>query len=356
MSGLFARIVVACLAAVALAVIVIATGVLVFGQRAFEELMVEHGESVASARAMFERTVTLFFALGVAVATLLSLSVAAVLAAWLSRPLARLRVAAHAVAEGDLGARVRREGPAEVASLARSFNEMAERLAEQEALRQEFVANAAHELRTPLTNLRGYLEALRDGVLAPSRETFESLQEEVDRLVRLSRSLDALAEGDVGSRPPELRDVDVAAALASAVELVQPAFERRAIHCEIEAAPGLSARADPDHLAQVLANLMQNATRYTPRGGRVIVSARGGTNDVTVSVTNSGDGIPADDLPRVFERFFRVERSRDRARGGAGIGLAIVKQLVELGGGRVGAESSAGTTRFWFSLPTVRDA
>ncbi|HKY51268.1 MAG TPA: HAMP domain-containing sensor histidine kinase [Candidatus Limnocylindria bacterium] len=353
MNGFAVRIVVACLAVVFLAVAVIAAGVLVFGQRTFEQLMIEHGESVAGARAMFDQTVTVFFVVAVAGAAVLSVAVAALLGRWLAGPLRRLGLAARAIADGDLSVRVAGEGPVEVTSLAVSFNDMAERLAEHEKLRQEFVANAAHELRTPLTNLRGYLEALRDDVISPSRATFESLQEEVDRLVRLSRSLDALAEGDLGTRPPEPRDVDLAAAISSAVELVEPTFERRHIRWERSVPAGLQVRADPDHLAQVLANLLQNATRYTPDGGRVIVGATPRQNEVVVAVTNSGDGIPAADLPRVFDRFFRVERSRDRARGGAGIGLAIVKQLVELGGGRVGAESSAGTTRFWFSLPLI---
>jgi signal transduction histidine kinase len=114
---------------------------------------------------------------------------------------------------------------------------------------------------------------------------------------------------------------------------------------------GLRAQANPDHLAQVLANLLQNAVRYTPEGGRVTVTAERLDGRVLVAVTNTGEGIPALELPRVFERFYRVEKSRDRSRGGAGIGLAIVKQLIELGGGRVGADTSGGETRFWFSLP-----
>jgi two-component system, OmpR family, sensor histidine kinase BaeS len=117
---------------------------------------------------------------------------------------------------------------------------------------------------------------------------------------------------------------------------------------------GLHARADPDHLAQVLANLLQNAVRYTPRGGRITVRAERRPGDLLVAISNSGDGIPADDLPHVFERFYRVEKSRDRALGGAGIGLAIVRQLVEASGGRVGAESTNGATTFWFSLPGPR--
>jgi two-component system sensor histidine kinase BaeS len=351
MTGLAWRIALACLAVVAAATAVIAVGVFAFGQRTFEALMIEHGSSVADARAMFERTVTVFFLGGVAAAALASVLLAAVLARRISAPLARLRVAARAIADGDLRVRVRPDGPEEVRSVARAFDHLAEQLQEQEHLRAEFVVNAAHELRTPLTNLRGYLEALRDGVIEPGRETFDSLHEEVERLVRLSRSLDALAGGDLTTQPPELSRLDVADAIETAVELVQPSLERRWIDWEVRAPRPLYARANADHLAQVLANLLQNATRYTPERGRVMVTASARTNDVVVSVTNTGDGIPPADLPHVFERFFRVERSRDRARGGAGIGLAIVKQLVELGGGRVGAESSPGATRFWFSLP-----
>ena len=351
MRGIAARIAAASLALVGLAIVVLAVGVLGFGARAFERLMIEHGETVASARAMFDQTVTFFFLAATLAAALASIGFAATLARWLARPLRRIGAAARRLAEGDLATRVPRAGPEEIVSLADSFNQMAERLEEQERLRREFIANAAHELRTPLTNLQGYLEALRDSVIAPSRETFESLHEEVDRLVRLSRSLDALAEGDMAAGPPELRAVDLAAAIGNAVELVQPTFERGAIRCEVRVPERLRARANPDHLAQVLANLLQNAVRYTPAGGHVLVAAETRPGDVLVSVTNTGEGIPPSDLPHVFERFYRVEKSRDRARGGAGIGLAIVKQLVELGGGRVGAESARDSTRFWFSLP-----
>jgi signal transduction histidine kinase len=187
--------------------------------------------------------------------------------------------------------------------------------------------------------------------MTADRATFESLHEEVDRMVRLSRSIDALAEGDVAARPFELREVDLRAAIVASVELYSAAVERRGLRMGLDLPVVIGARADPDHLAQVLANLLQNAVRYTPDGGRIQVHARRRDADVLVSVTNSGPGIPADDLPHVFERFYRVEKSRDRATGGAGIGLAIVKTLIELGGGRVGAESAADATRFWFSLP-----
>ena len=274
LGGIGGRVAMAALAAVLIAVVIIAMGVTVVGGDLFVQLMMLQGAAANQARAMFDESVNRVVFVAVAVAVIAATFVAVVLGRRLSRPLQRLDDAARRISTGDYGARVPSGGPAELASLADSFNRMAESLAEQERLRRDFVANAAHELRTPLTNLKGYLEGLRDGVIPPERETFESLWEEAERLVRLSRSLDTLAEGDAADGAGEL-----------------------------------------------------------------------------VSVVNSGAVIPADDLERVFERFYRVEKSRDTARGGAGIGLAIVKQLVEAGDGRVGADSGEGQTRFWFSLP-----
>ncbi len=351
MSGIGARIALAALAAAAWAIAIVAVGVRVAGGAAFERLMVEHGASVATAREMFEETVGGALTVAVVGAGLASLALALILGRWLSAPLERIGAAAARLAQGDVRARVPADGPQEIASLARSFNQMAERLEEHERERTDFLANAAHELRTPLTNLQGYLEALRDGVLEPSRESFASLHEEVVRLVRLARSLDDLARGDLDGSPPRPVPLDLYSAIAASVELVTPTFERRGIALEVRVPATLRARADPDHVAQVLANLLQNAVRYASEGGRVIVAAERRGDEVRVAVSNTGDGIPAHELERVFERLYRVEKSRDRSRGGAGIGLAIVKQLVERGGGAVGAESAEGVTRFWFSLP-----
>jgi signal transduction histidine kinase len=218
-------------------------------------------------------------------------------------------------------------------------------------MRREFIANASHELRTPLTNLTGYLEGMRDGVVAVDSEAFDSLLEETERLVRLSRSLDQLAAGDVLGTGQTLTEVDLSAAIRAAVALAGPNLERAGLSVDVRVPDGLPARADPDGLAQVLGNLLQNAIRYTPSGGRVGIRAERRSDDILVSVSNSGDGIPQEDLPHVFERFYRVDKSRDREHGGAGIGLAIVQQIVESAGGHVGAESEHGTTRFWFSVP-----
>jgi two-component system sensor histidine kinase BaeS len=316
----------------------------------FTDLMVEAGDSAEHARAMYDESVTTVVIAAVIVAALASVVLAMVLARMLARPLAAVGRAARRIAAGDYGARVPRGGPEELVSLADSFNQMAASLERQEQMRRDFIANAAHELRTPLTNLQGYLEALRDGVIGADRSTYESLWDEAERLVRLSHSLDALAEGDAATAPA-LEEVDLVAAIRAALDLAQPVMDRAGLTIVADLPATLPARANADHLAQVLANLVSNAARYTQRGGTVMVTAERRPADLLVSVVNTGEGIPPGDLERVFERFYRVEKSRDRARGGAGIGLAIVKQLVEAGGGRVGAESHDGQTRFWFSLP-----
>jgi len=354
MKGLAGQIALTAIAVAVVVGLVLAVGTLAFSSASFAQLMIDHGETLAAAQAMFQESVARFFIAALAVAALASVALAIVIGRRVASPLRAVSEAAKLIARGDHAVRVRPRGPLEIRSLAESFNRMAGEIEQQERMRREFVSNAAHELRTPLTNLQGYLEALRDGVMIADRATFESLHEEVDRMVRLSHSLDALAEGEVAGRATgELRELDLRAAIVAAVELYSAALERRELRIELDLPAVLGARADPDHLAQVLANLLQNAVRYTPEGGRIAVSALRRDTDVLVSVSNSGPGIPADDLPHVFERFYRVEKSRDRAMGGAGIGLAIVKMLVELGGGRVGAESAPDATRFWFSLPTA---
>ncbi len=349
--GIATRIALAALASAALGILIVVVGVLVVGGQVFTDLMTRAGDSAAHARAMYDQSVTTVVVAAVIVAAIASILLSVLMARMLVRPLREVGAAARRIADGDYAARVPREGPEEIASLADSFNQMAHSLEEQERMRRDFIANAAHELRTPLTNLQGYLEALRDGVIVADRQTYESLHEEAERLVRLSRSLDALAEGDAASSPPELQAIDLAATVRMAVELAQPALDRAGLRVSVDAPETLPARANPDHLAQVLANLLSNAVRYTPRGGMVSVRVERHPDDLLVSIANTGDAIPPEDLDRVFERFYRVEKSRDRARGGAGIGLSIVKQLIESEGGRVGAESGDGQTRFWFSLP-----
>jgi signal transduction histidine kinase len=345
------RIAVAALAVASTAVAILAVGIWIVGGQSFAELMARHGDDAAEAHAMFDQALVGVLVLAVAVAVGVATILAAMLGERLTRPLRDLAAVARRIAEGDYHARLPRGGPEELASLTDSFNQMATSLEEQERMRREFIANAAHELRTPLTNLQGYLEALRDGVVEPDRETFASLWEEADRLVRLSRSLDLLAAGDAGEAEPRPVDIDLREAARTAIDLVRPAAQAAGLTLDLDAPDSVMVRADPDRVAQVLSNLLQNAVRYTPAGGRVTVRLERRPDDVLVSVVNTGARIPREDLAHVFERFYRVEKSRDRSRGGAGIGLSIVQQLVETAGGRVGAESADGLTRFWFTLP-----
>jgi signal transduction histidine kinase len=350
--GIGGRIAAAAILVAVLAVGIVAIGTLVLGANLFVHLMTADGHPAAASQAMFDDSVGRVVAVGLVVAIVVGVALSALLGTRIARPLREVGRAARKIADGDYAARVPREGPDELTGLADSFNAMASSLQEQERLRREFIANAAHELRTPLTNLQGYLEALRDEVIPADRATFESLWDEAERLVRLSRSLDVLAEGDSASDHLSPSELDVAMAARSAAELVAPSMALSGLVFDVELASPLPARADPDTLAQVLGNLLQNAFRYTPSGGSVRLLGERRANEVVVSVSNTGPGIPAADLPHVFERFYRVEKSRDAARGGAGIGLAIVRQLVESFGGTVGAESREGMTRFWFSLPS----
>ncbi len=349
--GVGARIALAAVLTTGLAVAIVAFGVVVVGGDVFAQLMMKHGATAETAHEMFDQSITVVLIAAIVTAITVGVVLAVILGRMLARPLAEIGSAARRIAAGDSGVRVPRSGPEEIASLADSFNQMAASLEEQERLRREFIVNAAHELRTPLTNLQGYLEGLRDGVIPAERATFESLWDEAERLVRLAASLDTLAEGDAGRRPSAPVEIDIVGAVRTAVELATPGLERAGINLEVELPGRLAARADPDALAQVLGNLLQNATRYTPPDGQVTIRVERRPADILVTVANSGEGIPAGDLAHVFERFYRVDKSRDRVHGGAGIGLAIVQQLVEAAGGRVGVESGNGTTRFWFVLP-----
>ena len=347
--GIAARIAIAALAVAAIGVAVVAVGVLRVGAESFAALMIAAGDTAEHAHAMFDTSVTVVFGVALGIAAAVAIVMAAIFARMIARPIQRVARGAGRVAAGDLTVRVPEAGPAEVQALAAAFNTMADRLEEQEMLRREFVVNASHELRTPLTNLQGYLEALRDGVMQPDSAIFDSLREEVDRLGRLAASLDVLA-GAEGERPQPM-SVDIGAIVRSAAELAAPTLSRRSVRLTIEVADGLVVVARHDELAQVMANLLQNAVRYTPSGGEVRVEAVRAPDGILVRVANSGAPIPPDDLPRVWERFYRVEKSRTREFGGAGIGLAIVKRLVEDAGGRVGAASDDAMTTFWFRLP-----
>ena len=236
--------------------------------------------------------------------------------------------------------------------LSRAFNAMAESLARQETLRRTLVTDVAHELRTPLTNLRCQIEAVEDGLLAPTAETVRSLREEVMRLAHLVEDLQTLSVAESGRLALDRAAVGVRDLVEGAVErfTAQAAARNVTLRAEVPELPALLA--DPARIGQVLGNLLANALTHTPEGGSIVVAAGESDGRVVFSVGDSGPGIEARHLPHVFERFYRADPSRARATGGAGLGLAIVKGIVEAHGGSVEALSPpGGGALLRFSLP-----
>jgi signal transduction histidine kinase len=267
------------------------------------------------------------------------------------RPLSQMSNITRDIAAGNFHARVEVVTRDEVGQLGLAFNRMADSLERVEQLRKNMVADVAHELRTPLTNLRGYLEALNDKVIEPSPQTLRMLQEENLRLVHLVDSLQQLARADAARAYLKREKLDPAAELQQIIALYHDGFVEKNITVTTRCEDGITLSADRDKLLQALRNLLENSYKYTPENGLVEIMVKKQKEEVEIRFSNSGPGIDKGDLPFIFERFFRADRSRSRDAGGAGIGLSITKELIEAHGGRVGAESSAGITSVWLSLP-----
>jgi signal transduction histidine kinase len=261
---------------------------------------------------------------------------------WLSRgmtsPLREMATAADAMRHGDYSQRVTTTTHDEVGALARACNEMAAELAQTDKMRRDLVANVSHELRTPITALQVTLENLADGVTEPDPEMFRTMVLQVERLGRLVKQLLDLSRLEGGTVPLERAEFRVEPLLEHAVReqrLHEPAVEV-AVHVE----PGdLTADGDPERVHQVVANLLENAVRFTPRGGTVEVSARRHDRGVVIEVLDEGPGIPEGDAARVFDRFERLDAARSSSGGGAGLGLAIARWIVDLHGGDIHPEA-----------------
>ena len=290
-----------------------------------------------------------------AVSALIALAVSWYLSRRLQRSVAEVASAAEAVAHGRYDIRVAppRLGD-EFDSLAVAFNEMAARLQTVETTRRQLFGDLAHEIRTPVSVLEAYMEALEDGVRSLTPETTVMLRDQTRRLVRFSEDFAALAQAEESSAAMAFDWVNIAELVNNSVAAQRERFrEKRVDLVATVSSDEPSVWADPQRLAQVLGNLIENALRHTPPGGRVDVSARANHDELTVRVADTGEGIPAEHLPHLFERFYRVDASRNRDHGGAGIGLAIAKALVEAHGGHVTATSDGPGrgTAFTISLP-----
>ena len=271
------------------------------------------------------------------------------------RPVETLTAAARRMEKGDLSQRVEVQSNDEIGELARAFNAMADGLTRLEDLRRNMVTDVAHDLRTPLSNIRGYLEALQDGVVEPKREVVDSLHEEAMLLTRLVDDLQELALAEAGQLRLERQPVAPADLVNKATDAARAQAAAKGIALQADLPEDLPlVNVDPQRIGQVLGNLLSNALTHTPSGGQVVVTAKARESEVELSISDTGEGIPSEHLPYIFERFYRVDKSRSRATGGTGLGLAIARQLVEAHGGRIEVESEVGQGAvFTFTLPVA---
>lgn len=282
----------------------------------------------------------------------LALIVSFVLIKMILRPLYQMIAITGKISHGDYTGRVQVSSEDEIGELGKSFNMMIDNLNRLEQLRKKMVVDVAHELRAPLTNMLGYLEALGDGVLPPSPKVLGSLHEETLRLSNLAEDLVSLSAADAARLTLERRQVDLRELLTHSLNLFDAQFAEKDIAVDTAIADQrIDIVADAEKLAQVMQNLLDNALKFTPRGGRVRIAIDRLPGAIKMVFASTGEPLSDDDLALIFERFYRAEKSRSRERGGAGIGLAIVKELIEAHNGRVGAESAGGENRIWFIIP-----
>jgi signal transduction histidine kinase len=289
---------------------------------------------------------------GAAVAILLGLF----LTRQFTKPIRALKKGAARIASGDLAYRAEVKSRDEFGDLAKSFNSMAASLDSSEQSRRRLFADIAHELRTPLSVIGGTVDAMIDGVYEPNPDNLNSIKEETDLLARLVGELRDLTLAESGHLKLEFEPTNLAELVQRRVSQAEVIARGKNITLRRDIAEGLpEIEADGRRVEQVVANLLDNALNHTPSGGIVTVAVSLDKDDALVSVADTGEGIPAEHLPYIFERFYRIDDARSRKTGGAGLGLAIAKQMVELHGGRIWVESEVGKgSKFSFTLPVTR--
>jgi two-component system sensor histidine kinase BaeS len=297
----------------------------------------------ADIQAAMERGLAEALLIGAGLAIIAAVVASFVISGRLSERVSRLTTGARRIAGGDYSERIPDQDRDEFGHLARAFNEMSSRLEETERMRKDLLATLSHELRTPLGNIQMYMEGLMDGVVAEDPATYQLVNQEAARLSRLVSDIQRLSRVEAGVEPMRMQQLNAVRVVKDAADKVRPRFEADSLELRLEIGPGsVDVWADEDKLTQVLLNLLENSLKYTPGGGTVTLRCAAAEDTVTIEVTDTGMGIPTDDLPHIFERFYRVDKSRSIEGGGTGIGLSVSRSLVERMGGTIAAESREG--------------
>ncbi len=304
----------------------------------------------------FRKSVNSALLLAGIVAIVAAAEVSWVLSQRVIRPLKDVSKASQHISAGHYEDRLPVDADDELGELIQNFNRMAAALAQTESMRQQLIADVSHELKTPLASIKGYMEGLQDGVIRPSPETFQLVHQEADRLQRLVHDLQELSRAEADQLQLDISQQDANALVTSAVEWLRPQFDDKGIALTFDPmeSPVLML-ADFDRTRQVLLNLLGNALQYTPPGGQAAVRVTRQGDQVQFAVSDTGIGIAAVEGDQIFQRFYRVDKSRSRVSGGSGIGLTIARHIVTAQGGRIWVES-AGQNRgstFIFTLPAA---
>lgn len=280
---------------------------------------------------------------GAIIGAVIALFLGIFLSRTITRPIRELTRATHAISEGDLSQQVTVRTDDELGELGKAFNKMSAELSRSVNARKQMTADIAHELRTPLSLILGHAEAVHDGVLPPSKENFEIIREEAARLENLVNDLRTLSLADAGELSIVPQTVEPGGLMQEVASLFQYQTQKKDISLELDiASPLPPLEIDPGRMTQVLTNILDNATRHTPEGGRILLSARQAGDMVELAIQDSGPGLPREEAERIFERFYRADASRRRDDGGSGLGLAIAKSIVQAHNGQLSAESEPG--------------
>ena len=321
-----------------------------------ETLMGHDPQMLAEERSSFAAAVNEVLSVAAVASLISAVAVSIFVTRRIVKPIRSMTIASQQIATGDLRSRVSMPDPDELGQLAQSFNQMAARLETTEQQRVELIGNVAHELRTPLTSIRSIMEGLVDGLLPADSDTFIGVQREIARLQRLVQDLEELSRAEAGQITLELSASDMIGLIKTAAKRLRPQYEGKDVVLHLDIPTALpQVNVDTNRITQVLVNLLGNALQYTPAGGSVTVSAHPENRQLCIVVRDTGIGISTEHLPFIFERFYRVDKSRSRAGGGSGIGLTIAKHLIEAHGGHIWAESAGVElgSMFTFSLPVA---